>query len=123
MLKIIIIFAIELLAMNGLSKTIPTKVKIEASKDSIEKNCSLNPNISISNQVRPGPGPGIALNIKIITAVPTIVSLNSSGNSLISLNIKNRMIITEPIKTISCANCTLKDPTERVKITHTRGCS
>ncbi len=35
----------------------------------------------------------------IITAVPTIVSLNSSGNSLMSLNIKNRIIITEPKKT------------------------
>ena len=112
--------AIELLAIKGLSKTIPARVRIEASKDSIEKNCSLNPNKSISNQVRPGPGPGIALNMKIIIAVPTIVSLNSSGNSLISLNIKNRMIMTEPIKTISCANGKLKEPTERVKITKTK---
>ena len=36
-----------------------------------------------------------------ITAVPTIVNLKFSGNSLISLNIKNKMMITEPIKTIS----------------------
>ena len=87
--------------MNGLNKTIPANVKIDASKDKIEKNCSLKPSSSISNQVRPGPGPGIALNIKMMTAVPTIVSRKFSGNSLMSLNIKNKIMITEPIKTIS----------------------
>ena len=77
MLKTTIILAIELFAINGLNKTIPAKVKIDASNDRIEKNSSLNQSSSISNHVNPGPGPGIALNIKIITAVPTIVNLNS----------------------------------------------
>ena len=76
-----------------LTKTIPAKVKTEANRDKTEKNCSLNPSSSISNQVRPGPGPGIALKIKMITAVPTIVSRKFSGNSLISLNIKNKIMI------------------------------
>ena len=30
--------------------------------------------ISISNQVKPAPGPGIALNTKIIMAVPIMVN-------------------------------------------------
>ena len=79
----------------------PSIDQIDASNDRTEKNCSLNPSSSISNQVKPGPGPGIALNTKIITAVPTIVNRNSSGSSLISLNIKNKIIITEPTNTIS----------------------
>ena len=99
--KITIILAIELFAIKGRNKTIPTKVRIDASKESIERNCSLNPSLSISNQVNPGPGDGTALKTKIITAVPTIVSLRCSGNSLINLNIKNKIIMTDPIKTIS----------------------
>ena len=91
---------------------------MDAKRDKTEKNCSLNLSTSISNQESPGPGPGIALNINIITAVPTIVNLKFSGNSLISLNIKNKIIITEPIKTISCANGTLKDPIDNVKTTN-----
>ena len=98
-----IILAIVFLAINGLNRTIPNNVKTDASNDKIEKNCSLKFRTSISNQVNPGPGPGIALKIKIITAVPTIVNLKFSGNSLIKLNIKNKMIITDPVKTISCA--------------------
>ena len=98
----------------------PANVKIDASRDRIEKNCSLNPSSSISNHVKPGPGPGMALNINIITAVPTIVNRNSSGNSLISLNIKNKMIMTDPINTISCAKGTLNEPTDNVKITKTK---
>src|SRR5210317_466014 len=117
MLNTTIILAIEFLAINGLNITIPTKVKIEASNDKIEKNCSLNSRTSISNHVKPGPGPGIALNMKIIIAVPTIVSLKFSGSSLMSLNIKKRIIITEPRNTISCAKGKLKDPTDNVKIT------
>ena len=105
------------MAIKGLNKTIPANVKIDASKDKIEKNCSLKPSSSISNHVRPGPGPGIALNINIITAVPTIVNLKFSGNSLMSLNIKNKIMITEPMKTISCAKGTLNDPIDKVKIT------
>ena len=115
-----IILAIEFFAINGLSIIIPTNVRIEASKDSIEKNCSLNCSSSISNQDKPGPGPGMALNIKIIIAVPTIVNLNFSGNSLISLFIRNKMINIEPTKTISCANGKPKEPTLNVKITKTK---
>ena len=75
--KITIILAIELFAINGLNKIIPTRVKTEAISDNTEKNCSLNSSTSISNQDKPGPGPGIALKIKIIIAVPTTVSLKS----------------------------------------------
>ena len=31
-----------MLAINGLNKTIPANVNIEANRDNIEKNCSLN---------------------------------------------------------------------------------
>ena len=62
------------------------------------------------------------MNIKIITAVPTIVSLRFSGSSFINLNIKNKIITTEPIKTISWAYGTLKDPIDKVKITIYNGC-
>ena len=111
---------VKLMQKNWIGKSFGAEIeyKIDASKDKIEKNCSLKPSSSISNQVRPGPGPGIALNIKIITAVPTIVNLKFSGNSLMSLNIKNKIMITEPIKTISCAKGTLKDPIDKVKITN-----
>src|SRR6056300_792898 len=117
-LNITIILAIVFLAINGLNRTIPNNVKTDASNDKIEKNCSLKFRTSISNQVNPGPGPGIALKIKIITAVPTIVNLKFSGSSLIKLNIKNKMIITDPVKTISCAKDILKDPTDNEKITN-----
>ena len=59
----------------------------------------------------------MALNIKIIIAVPTIVNLNFSGNSLISLFIRNKMINIEPKKTISCAKGNPNEPTLNVKIT------
>ena len=59
----------------------------------------------------------MALNIKIIIADPTIVNLNFSGNSLISLFIRNKMINIEPKKTISCAKCNPNEPTLNVKIT------
>ena len=93
----------ELFAIKGLNKTIPTRVKIDAMSDKIEKNCSSNFKTSISNQVNPGPGPGIALKIKIIIAVPTTVNCKSFGSSLMSLLIKNKIIPTEPTKTNSCA--------------------
>ena len=112
--------AIEFLAINGLKRTIPAKVRTDANKDNTEKNCSLNSKTSISNQVSPGPGPGIALKINIITAVPTMVNLKCSGSSLISLNIKNKIIITDPINTISCAKGTLKEPMLNVKTTKIR---
>ena len=68
-----IILAIELFAINGRNRMIPATVRIDASKDKTEKNCSLNRRISISNQVSPGPGLGIALNTKMMIAVPIII--------------------------------------------------
>ena len=55
-----------------------------------------------------------------MTAVPTIVNLKFSGSSLISLNIKNKIITTDPIKTISWAKGTLNEPMPSVNITKIR---
>ena len=71
--KITTIFAMELFAIKDLKKIIPSNVKTDAIKEIADKNCSSNFNTSISNQVRPGPGPGIARKIKTIIAVPTMV--------------------------------------------------
>ena len=96
-----IILAIEFFAINGRKNIIPANARRDDNKDNIEKNCSLNPSSSISNQDKPGPGLGMALKIKIMIAVPTIVSRRSEGNSLISFLIKNRIINIDPKKTIS----------------------
>ena len=76
--NITIIFAIELLTIKGLKIMMPSKVKQEARRESTEKNCSSNPKLSISNQVRPGPGPGIALKaeaigLAVMTELPIVV--------------------------------------------------
>ena len=70
--KMKIIRAIELFAMNGRNRTMPTRARSEAIRDKIDKNCSLNKSWSISNHVKLGPGLGIARNMKIIIAVPII---------------------------------------------------
>jgi len=71
--KMTTIFAMELFAMKGRKKIIPSKVSTDAIKEIADKNCSSNFNTSISNQVSPGPGAGMARKIKIIIAVPTMV--------------------------------------------------
>ena len=53
-------------------------------------------------------------------AVPTTIKRDCSGNSLINLLIKNKIISIEPRKTISCAKGTFKVPTPKVKITKTK---
>ena len=118
--NITIIFAIELLTIKGLKIMMPSKVRQEARRESTEKNCSSNPKLSISNQVRPGPGPGIALKTNIIIAVPKIVSRIDSESSRINLAIRKNIILTDPMNTISCAYGRLNPPTLSVKITKTR---
>ena len=70
-----ITLAIEFLLIKGRRRIIPKSVKVEARSERTEKNCSLNPSSSISNQFSPGPGLGTALNTKIMIAVPIIVFL------------------------------------------------
>jgi len=101
--KMTMILAIEFCAIKGRNKMMPSSVRIEAIKDRTEKNCSSNNNSSISNHVRPGPGLGIARNIKIIMAVPMIISRWLSGKMATKRLIKNKIMPTDPANTISCA--------------------
>src|SRR6056300_390087 len=90
------ILAMELLAMKDLKIRIPKSVNTDAINDNFDKNCSSNFNSSISNQVRPGPGLGIARKTNMIIAVPTMINRKWGGSSLTSLAIKNTTMLIEP---------------------------
>ena len=108
---------IEDFSIKGLRIKIPIMVKIEAINPSNDKNSWSKPKTSISNQLPPWPTPGIALNMNIIIAVPSIIFFALASNSFDNLNSKNKIIMNEPIKTISCERAILEVPTIRINIT------
>ncbi len=112
--------AIERFAIIGRSTTMPARVSREAISHSTDRNCWSNPSTSISNQVAPGPGSGVARKTKMMTAVPISMLRFAGSSSSISRYIRNRIIDIEPMKMISCASGTWLIPMVSVKMTNTR---
>ena len=96
----------------------PASVKALAISDNTDKNCPSKLSSSIIHQVEPGPGDGVARNMKMTIAVPISVARASGASARVSLAIRNTMMAKEPAKISSCAYSKLLKPTASVKTTN-----
>ena len=107
----------ETLIITFLKIIMPNKVISAEVTDNKEKKLWLKPRISISNQFKPAPGLGIALNTKIIIAVPTIVYCSSLFKSFIKRRINIAINNNELTKMTSLEKGIFKVPKKTVKKT------
>ena len=74
---------------------------MEAIRPSNDKNSWSKSKTSISNQLPPGPTPGIALKAKIAIAVPRSIFFALASSSFDNFISKSKIMANEPTNTIS----------------------